>query len=96
MGLAGGLARGLLGGLVGGATRVAAGAAITFSATYALGHAADQYYAQGRRLSRDDLLALFERFKQDARTIYPRVRSRIEDRAGSLDLRGLLAGLRGA
>lgn len=95
MGLAGGLARGLLGGLVGGATRVAAGAAITFSATYALGHVADQYYEQGRRLSRDDLVALFERFREDAKTIYPRVRSQIEDRSGSLDLRGLLAGLRG-
>ncbi len=96
MGLAGGLARGLLGGLLGGATRVAAGAALTFSATYALGHTADRYYAQGRRLSRDDLVALFERFKDDAKTIYPRVRSQIEDRSGSLDLRGLLAGLRGA
>lgn len=95
MGLAGGLARGLLGGLVGGATRVAAGAAITFSATYALGHAADRYYAQGRRLSRDDLVALFERFKEDAKTIYPRVRSQIEDQAGSLDLRRLMGGLRG-
>ena len=95
MSLAGGLARGLLGGLVGGATRVAAGAAITFSATYALGHAADQYYAQGRRLSRSDLVALFERFKEDAKTIYPRVRSQIENRAGSLDLRSLMAGLRG-
>ncbi len=96
MGLVGGVARGLLGGLAGGATRVAAGAAITFSATYALGHAADQYYAQGRRLSRNDLLALFDRLKDDAKTIYPRVRGQIEDRAGSLNLQSLLAGLRGA
>jgi len=96
MGLFGGVARGLLGGLAGGATRVAAGAAISFSATYALGHVADQYYAQGRRLSRNDLLALFDRFKQDAGTIYPKVRSQIEERAGSLNLQSLLAGLRGA
>jgi uncharacterized protein (DUF697 family)/tellurite resistance protein len=96
MGLVGGVARGLLGGLAAGATRVAAGATITFSATYALGHAADQYYAQGRRLSRNDLLALFDRFKDDAKTIYPKVRTQIETRAGSLNLQSLLAGLRGA
>jgi uncharacterized protein (DUF697 family)/tellurite resistance protein len=96
MGLLGGVTRGLLGGLAGGAARVATGATITFSATYALGHAADQYYAQGRRLSRNDLLALFDRFKEDAKTIYPKVRSQIEDRAGSLNLQSLLAGLRGA
>ena len=96
MGLFGGVARGLLGGLAGGAARVATGAAITFSATYALGHVADQYYAQGRRLSRNDLLALFDRFKEDAKTVYPKVRSQIETRAGSLNLQSLLAGLRGA
>ena len=96
MNLVGGLARGLLGGLVGGATRVATGAAISFSATYALGHVADQYYAQGRSLSRNDLLALFDRFKQDAKTIYPRVQSQIQARSGTLNLQSLLAGLRGA
>jgi len=96
MGLVGGLARGLLGGLAGGATRVATGAAISFSATYALGHVADQYYAQGRNLSRNDLLALFDRFKQDAKTIYPRVQSQIQTKSGSLNLQSLLAGLRGA
>jgi hypothetical protein len=95
MGLLGGLAKGLLGGLAAGATRVAAGAAISFSATYALGHVADQYYAQGRRLSRNDLLALFDRFKQDAATVYPTVQSQIHARAGTLNLQSLLAGLRG-
>ncbi len=96
MGLVGGLARGLLGGLAAGATRVATGAAISFSATYALGHVADQYYAQGRRLSRNDLLALFDRFKQDAKTIYPKVQSQIQTKSGTLNLQSLLAGLRGA
>jgi len=95
MNLVGGLAKELLGGLVGGATRVATGAAITFSATYALGHVADQYYAQGRRLSRNDLLALFDRFKQEAGTIFPRVQSQIQNKAGTLNLQSLLAGLRG-
>jgi len=95
MNLVGGVARGLLGGLASGASRVATGAAITFASTYALGHVADQYYAQGRRLSRNDLLALFDRFKEDAKTIYPKVKSQIEARSGSLNLQSLLAGLRG-
>ena len=85
---------GLAGGLLRGAARVASGAVISFSATYALGHVADQYYAQGRRLSRNDLLALFDRFKQDAKSIYPRVQDRIEAMSKTLNLQGLLAGLR--
>ena len=94
MRIAGGLAGGLLGGLVGGATRVATGAAITFAATYALGHVADQYYQQGRRLSANDLRALFDRFKQDARTIYPRVEQQIRTQSSTLNLQSVLQGLR--
>jgi uncharacterized protein (DUF697 family)/tellurite resistance protein len=93
MRLIGGLAGGLLGGMVGGATRIAAGAVITFSATYALGHAAEQYYAQGRRLSADDLRALFVRFQDEAKTIYPRVQEQIQRQAGTLNLQSLLQGL---
>jgi uncharacterized protein (DUF697 family)/tellurite resistance protein len=94
MKLIGGLAGGLLGGLVGGASRIATGVLITFSATYALGHVADQYYAQGRRLSAADLRALFSRFQTDAKSIYPRVEEQIHRQAGSLNLQSLLAGLR--
>ncbi|WP_337169709.1 hypothetical protein [Gemmatimonas aurantiaca] len=88
-GLAGGLL-GAFGGLVGGAAGsvagLASGAAVTFAATYALGHVADQYYAQGRQLSASDLKALFARFRTDADTIFPRVEARIRELAqgGSL------------
>jgi uncharacterized protein (DUF697 family)/tellurite resistance protein len=92
----GGLAGGLLGGLVGGATRVATGAAVTFAASYALGHVADQYYAQGRRLSQADLRALFDRFQQDAKTIYPKIEQQVRTQSASLNLQSLMAGLRGA
>jgi len=92
--IAGGLAGGLLGGLIGGATRVATGAAITFAATYALGHAADQYYRQGRSLSTGDMRALFDRFQQDAKTVYPKVEQQIRTQAGTLNLQSLLQGLR--
>jgi len=94
MRLAGGLVGGLLGGLAGGATRVATGAVVTFAATYALGHTADQYYQQGRRLSVNDLRALFDRFQQDAKTIYPRVEQQIREQSSTLNLQSLLGGLR--
>lgn len=93
MKLIGGLAGGLLGGMVGGATRIATGAIITFSATYALGHVAEQYYAQGRRISAADLRELFVRFQSEAKTIYPRVQEQIHRQAGALNLQSLLHGL---
>lgn len=93
--LLGGLAGGLLGGILGGATRVATGAAITFAATYALGHVADQYYAQGRKLSADDLRTQFARFKDEAHTIYPRVEQEIRARAQTVDLGSLTRSLGG-
>jgi uncharacterized protein (DUF697 family)/tellurite resistance protein len=94
MKLIGGLAGGVLGGLVGGATRIATGAIITFSTTYALGHVADKYYAQGRQLAVADLRALFERFQAEAKTMYPRVQDQIQRQARSLNLQSLLQGLR--
>jgi uncharacterized protein (DUF697 family)/tellurite resistance protein len=96
MRLVGGLTGGLLGGIAGGATRIAAGSVITFAATYALGHVAEQYYAQGRRLSADDLRALFARFQGEAKTIYPRVQNQIQKQAGTLNLQSLLRGLSSA
>jgi uncharacterized protein (DUF697 family)/tellurite resistance protein len=91
--LVGGLAGGLLGGLVGGASRVATGAVITFAATYALGHVADQYYRQGRSISANDLRVLFDRFQQEAKTIYPRVEQQIRAQSSTLNLQSVLRGL---
>ncbi len=93
MKLIGGLTGGLLGGMVGGVARIATGAVITFSATYALGHVAEQYYAQGRRLSTADLRALFARFQGEAKTIYPRVQEQIHRQASTLNLQSLVQGL---
>ncbi len=88
-----GLAGGLLGGLAGGATRVATGAVMSFATTYALGHVADQYYRQGRKLSTADLRALFERFTGEAKTIYPRVEEQVRRQAATVNLRSVLQGL---
>jgi uncharacterized protein (DUF697 family)/tellurite resistance protein len=92
--LFGGLTKGLFGGLVGGATGVAAGAAVTFATTYALGHVAKQYYAQGRRLSTEDLRTLFARFQEEARALFPKVQAQVQTQARSLNLQSLLGSLR--
>jgi len=98
--LLGSVARGVggkvLGGLMGGAAGTAAGALMSFSTTYALGHTAETYYARGRRLSEKDLRELFEKFREDARTIYPRVEAEIRDQAARLDAEELLGKVRGA
>lgn len=86
----GGVTGGILGRAVGGLTGVAAGAAVTFASTWALGHAARQYYAQGRQLSADDLRKLFERFRGEAIALYPKVREQVEAQAKSLDLEKIL------
>jgi uncharacterized protein (DUF697 family)/tellurite resistance protein len=91
--LVGGVAGGLFGKLVGGAGGVAAGAAVTFAATYALGHVAQQYYAQGRRLSTQDLRALFQRFQEEAKDLFPKMRDEIQAQAKTLDLRSLIQGI---
>jgi uncharacterized protein (DUF697 family)/tellurite resistance protein len=90
-----GVAGGLLGGIIGGAGGIAAGAAVTFSATYALGHVAQRYYAQNRKLSAADLRELFQKFQDDARGIFPRVQNEIQSRAKTLNLPNLLAAIRG-
>jgi uncharacterized protein (DUF697 family) len=92
----GGVAGGLLGGLLGGATALASAAAVTFSATYALGHAANQYYARGRTLTPDDLRALYAKLRADAEQLFPRLKSEIEARSRTLDVRQVLAGASGA
>ena len=91
----GGLAGGILGNMLGGASGMAAGAAVSFGATYALGHAAVQYYAQGRQLSTADMKALFTRFQKEAETLYPRVQERIQSVAKGTNLQSVLGTLRG-
>lgn len=95
----GGLGRGLfgsvLGGIVGGTAGVAAGAGVSFVTTYALGHSAKQYYAQGRKLSREDLRGLFERFRGEAEALLPRVQQEIHAQAQHLDLKRVMGAIQG-
>jgi uncharacterized protein (DUF697 family)/tellurite resistance protein len=95
----GGLGRGLfgrtLGGVVGGTAGMATGAGVSFVTTYALGYAAKQYYAQGRRLSREDVQALFQRFRAEAEALLPRVQEEIHQQAQHLDLKRIVDAVRG-
>jgi uncharacterized protein (DUF697 family) len=95
----GGLGRGMfgrtLGGIVGGTAGAAAGAGVSFVTTYALGYAARQYYEQGRTLSTEDLRALFQRFKREAEELLPKVQEEIHQQASHLDLKRVLASVKG-
>lgn len=95
----GGLAKGVfgtaLGGVAGGAAGAVTGVGLTFATTYAFGHAAKQYYAQGRSLSREDLKALFGRLKAEAATIYPKVEAEIRNQATTLKVSQVIGKLRG-
>jgi len=87
--------RGALGGVLGGAANAVTGTLVSFSTTYALGHAARMYYDRGRTLTEPDLRALFQRFQNDARTLYPRVEAEIREQAEHLDTKALLDRVRG-
>jgi glutathione S-transferase len=82
--------------MLGGAGGVAAGVAVTFATTYALGHVAEQYYAQGQSLSAADLKALFARFRGEADTLYPRVQARIGEVARGNSLASIMQSVRGS
>ncbi len=92
-GVASGVLGRLLGGLVGGVAGSAAGASTVFAATYALGHAAEQYYRQGRKLDTADLQALFAKLRDQAQALYPKVQAEIQERARTLDLQQLTTSL---
>ncbi len=92
------LVSGLLGKLLGGVGRAvgkhATSSLVSFATTYALGHAARQYYAGGRRLSAVELRQLFGSLNAHAQTLYSRYAPEIERRAGSVNVRELVPLLR--
>ncbi len=90
------VARGLFGKVLGGLGRAAAGsltgAAFSFCTTYALGHAANQYYAGGRVLSKDQLRAMFDSLMAKARGLQAGYAPEIEACRRNLRLQNLLPG----
>lgn len=93
--LLGGLLGRVAGGFAGGLTRRAAGSALAFATTYALGHLAKRYYAGGRKLSGDELKRAFEDLVARARGIEAQHAPDISARARTIDVPNLLSLVRG-
>jgi len=84
---------GLLGGVGGGLGRTvgrqAASSGMTFATTYALGRVAQRYYAGGRTLDTTALKQTFTDLVGEARSVAPRYREQIEQKAATIDTRSL-------
>lgn len=91
-----GVAGRFLGGLAGGLLGQATGSTMAFATTYALGQAARQYYAGGRRRAAVELKELFAGLLPQARQLQERYAPQIRSRGDSLrgtDLASLARGL---
>lgn len=85
-----GFTRRLVGGLLGRLAGQAAGSAIAFATTYALGQAAKKYYAGGRTLSAAQLKDVFSTMLQEARGVQGRYAGDITARSRSVNPAELL------
>jgi uncharacterized protein (DUF697 family) len=89
---------GLLGKVLGGAGRAigsgATGSAFSFATTYALGHVAKRYYADGRRLDAAALKASFAQMVDRARGLQDSYAPEIAARARTIDVKQLMSELR--
>ena len=93
------LLSGLLGkagkGLMGGLGRQAVSSGMSFAATYALGHVANQYYAGGRTLSTDMLKDAYQHVMQDGQQLQARYLPQMQATARQLDTAKILSMVRG-
>ena len=71
----------------------ATGSAFSFATTYALGHVAKRYYADGRRLDGAALKAAFGQLFDNAKGLQQRYAPEIAERARTLDLKKLTGEL---
>jgi uncharacterized protein (DUF697 family)/tellurite resistance protein len=92
--LLGGLLKKVGGGLAGAFGRQAAGSAMSFATTYALGQVAKQYYGGGRSLDVQKLKAAFQSLLGEAQSLRGRYAGQIEQKARTLDVNQLLTLVR--
>jgi len=71
----------------------AAGSALTFATTFALGKAAKAYYAGGRKMVPAELKAVFDSTVAKAREMHAQFLPKIREQAAKLDVRKLIAGV---
>jgi uncharacterized protein (DUF697 family) len=76
-------------------TDQAVSSAFSFATTYALGHAARQYYAGGRALSAIELKGLFGRLLEEGKSLQNKYLPEIRQRAQQINVRQLLPLVRG-
>jgi uncharacterized protein (DUF697 family)/tellurite resistance protein len=74
----------------------ATGSAFSFASTYAIGHAAQRYYAGGRNLAAPEMKALFTHLTREGRELQAKHLPQIEERAKSLNAVSVLALVRGS
>ena len=74
----------------------ATGPTITFASTYALGQVAKVYYANGRKLSLEDLRGMVGAQTQAAKSLYAQYEPEVRNTAKTLSPTSVMAMLRGA
>lgn len=98
-GLAGKLGKQVLGKTAGslGKTAVnqATSSAFSFASTYAIGHLAHRYYANGRSWTGLDSKGMLESLKTEAQELHTRYLPQIREEAGKLNVQNVLAMVRG-
>lgn len=88
--LFGGLAKKTLGKGARGVAGTAAGAAMSFATTYALGQAAKRYYAQGRKLELAEVRALFQSQVEQGKALFEQYRGEVQEKARTTNLQSLM------
>ncbi|MBA4136346.1 MAG: GTPase [Opitutus sp.] len=79
------LGGGMMGGIGRAAVSTATGAAVTFAATYAIGHLSLRYYGGGRRMETAVLRDTYQKLLGDGQRLFGTHRSAIEQRAATLN-----------
>ncbi len=93
--LLGGIGKSVAGKLGRGLGSQAAGSAMSFASTYAIGHVADRYYAGGQKLSLGEIKPLMDKLTRQAQEIYSSKLPEIQQSAKTLNPAALLDMVRG-
>ncbi len=92
--LLGGILRTVGGRMLGGLGSTAVGSAFSFATTYALGQAARQYYAGGRKISVDQLKQLFASLLEQGKSLQERYAGEIRQKASTINLNEIVGLVR--
>lgn len=93
--LLGGIGKTLGGRFAGGLASQAAGSAMSFTSTYAIGHVADRYYAGGQKLGMAEIQSLMSELTQRAKDLYSSKLPEIQESAKNLKPAALLDLVKG-